>query len=182
MTHQKVSGLVQHQHALLFYALDRDQTHGWSCHRLADRFPIPRIGLARLDISFHLGWRHQPHRMTELAQFPAPMVSCCTGLNTDQSGAKAREEFQHFTPAQRPSNDSPAVGVNAVHLENLLGKIKSNRRNLVHGAVPFDVCRNNHLGTSDAVWGPLHPLKLSTNSQIKHKPKSLISVGLKSYN
>ena len=122
---------------------------------------VCRIGLALVDIRFRVAWRHQPHRVAELAQFPAPMMSCRTGLNTDQSGAKAREEFQHFTPAQRPSNDSPAAGVNAVHLENLLGKIKSNCRNLVHGAVPFDVCRNNHLGTSDAVWGPLHPITLN---------------------
>jgi hypothetical protein len=107
---------------------------------------VSRTGLALLDIRFRVAWRHQPHRVAELAQFPAPMMSCRTGLNTDQSGAKAREEFQHLATAQCLADNDLAASINAVNLENLLGEIELDCRNLVQGALPFDVCHNDHPG------------------------------------
>jgi len=107
---------------------------------------VSRIGLALVDIRFRVAWRHQPHRVAELAQFPAPMMSCRTGLNTDQSGAKPREEFQDLATAQCLADNDLAASINAVNLENLLGEIELDCRNLVQGALPFNVWHNDHPG------------------------------------
>jgi len=52
---------MQHQHALLFWALQANKAHRRPLNRLADRFGIGRIVLAALDVSLHIVRRHQPH-------------------------------------------------------------------------------------------------------------------------
>ena len=84
--------------------------------------------------------------MTQLTQFPAPMVSCLTSLDADQSGAKAREGLQHLATAQCLADNDLAASINAVNLENLLGEIELDCRNLVQGALPFNVWHNDHPG------------------------------------
>ena len=118
---------------------------------------VCRIGLALVDIRFRVAWRHQPHRVAELAQFPAPMMSCRTGLNTDQSGAKPREEFQDLATAQCLADNDLAASINAVNLENLLGEIELDCRNLVQGALPFNVWHNDHPGPQVPCGGRCTP-------------------------
>ena len=57
-----------------------------------------------------------------------------------------------------------------MHLENLLGKIKSNCRNLVHGAVPFDVCHNDHPGAQMPSGARSTPSNPSRPEALTHNP------------
>ena len=68
-------------------------------------------------------------------------------LNADQARTKARQGLHHLATALCLTDNELAACINAVILENALGKIEPDCRNLVHGAVPFDVCHNGHPGT-----------------------------------
>jgi hypothetical protein len=55
---EQVPRAVKRQCRLLLWRLDRDEPHRWTCHRLADRLGIARIGFAALYVRLHIGRRH----------------------------------------------------------------------------------------------------------------------------
>src|SRR6266446_10009012 len=74
LTHQHLTGPVQHQGSLLFLRLECDEPHRWSRDRFADRRRIVRIILAALEVGLHIARRHQPHGMAERFQLAAPVM------------------------------------------------------------------------------------------------------------
>jgi hypothetical protein len=56
--------------------------------------------------------------------------------NTDQAGRKTLEELQHLATPQLTAQDSAALGINAVQLENRFHQIDPEYANLVHGWLP----------------------------------------------
>src|SRR5215469_14012657 len=72
LTHQQLSGPVQHQGSLLLLRLDRNKPHRWSRHCLADRRRIVRVVLATLEIGLHIARWHQLHPTDTLANNHRP--------------------------------------------------------------------------------------------------------------
>src|SRR5215472_1023529 len=110
---------MEHQAALLFRRLGRDEPHVGSADSLADRFGVSGIVLLPLDVGLHVSRRHQPHRMPKRLQFARPMMRCRAGLHTN-------EARRHF-PEERL-----AIGVNAVHLKTRLGDVETDCLNCLH--------------------------------------------------
>jgi hypothetical protein len=63
-----MSGAMEHQAALLLGCLGRDEPHVCPGDRFADGLGVGRIILLTLDVGFHVGRRHQAHRMTERSE------------------------------------------------------------------------------------------------------------------
>jgi hypothetical protein len=61
LTHEQLTGSVQHESALLLLALGRYKSHRGPRHGLADRSRIVGVVLRALQISLHVARRHQLH-------------------------------------------------------------------------------------------------------------------------
>jgi hypothetical protein len=66
---------MQREGSLLLDRLDRDEAHGRSGDRLADRLRITGISLAPLHVGLDVVRRHQPDLVTETDQLPRPMMA-----------------------------------------------------------------------------------------------------------
>lgn len=148
----------------MFHALDCGKAHAWPRYCFADRFGVRRISLASFDVSLHVSWWHQLDRMAKLPQFPSPMMCDRTSLDFDQARTKAREELQRLTAAQRLADDNLAVGINTVNLQNVLGEVEADCRNLVHGVVPFDLRHSCHPDIPRAEVAPPHQIMCAANA------------------
>ena len=85
---------MQHEQALLFWALETDKAHRRSLNRLADRFGIGRIVLAPLHISLHVVRRHQPHLVSQRRNLAPPVMGRGTRFDPNQTGSKLLEKTQ----------------------------------------------------------------------------------------
>ena len=85
-----------HQLTLLFGRLYRNKPHGWTAHRLTDRFSIGRIVLVALDVSLHVLRRHQTNLMPELCQLTRPIVRGGTSFHADKTWRQGFEERYHL--------------------------------------------------------------------------------------
>ena len=136
LTHQQLSGPVQHQGGLLLRRLDRDKPHRWPRHRLADRCSIVRIILAALEVGLYVTRRHQPHRVAKGLQLAAPVVRRWTGFDTDQARLQLAKELQHLRPTDARADNHRAGLIDAVNLEYRLRNIETDCDNLAHGRLP----------------------------------------------
>ena len=140
LTDQQVAGLVQHQDGLLIHRLHRDEAHRWPGHGFADRLGIGGIGLATLDIGFHIGWRHEPDIMTQLEQFTRPMMRRRAGFHAHQARGELPEKDQNLAAPKAALHDRATVFIDAVNLDRRgaegdkirLGQIQTDHRNPVH--------------------------------------------------
>ena len=64
------------------------------------------------------------------------------GLHTDDARRQIREERQHLGPSEALANDRRAALRDAVHLKDILGKIKADRGNL-HGGRSLSLWRSS---------------------------------------
>lgn len=104
--------------------------------RLADRLCICSIVLVALDVRLDELWRHQPDRVAQRLQLASPVVSAGTGLNADEAGRQVREEGSNLVALQLLAQHCFPALVDPVNLENVLGQIEADRRNL-HGGRSF---------------------------------------------
>jgi hypothetical protein len=73
LANEQMAGAMEHQAALLFRRLGRDEPHVCLGDRLADGLSIGSIILLPPDVGPHVGRRHQAHHMTKSLQFaPKP--------------------------------------------------------------------------------------------------------------
>src|SRR5262249_31368446 len=125
-----------HQGSLLILALDRDEPHRRSRHRLADRRSIVRIILAALEVGLHVARRHQPRGMAKCLQLTAPMMPRRTGFDADQARPQTAKELQHLRPTDALAKHYRSDLVDAVNLEHRLRNIETDCDNLAHGRLP----------------------------------------------
>ena len=78
--------------------------------------------------------------MAELLELARPVVSRRTRFHADQTGREFGEEGQHLRSSQWLIEGHLVVGANAVHLEDVFGKINTDRDNL-HSDGPLVVIR-----------------------------------------
>jgi hypothetical protein len=64
-------------------------------------------------------------------------VRRCAGFNADQGGLQLREERQDFSASQAPLDRDIPNYIDPVNLENVLGDVQTNRRNLFHVRPPM---------------------------------------------
>ena len=136
LTHEQLSGSMQHQHRLLLFRLDRNKTHRWPRHCLADRFRVRRIVLVPLDVGLHISGRHQPHVVPKLRDLPRPVMRGGASLQAYNACSLLLEEWQNLATPQLPAHDNLARRINAVDLKDVLREINSDRGNFVHGRLP----------------------------------------------
>jgi hypothetical protein len=141
---------VQHQQRLLVLALDRHEPHPGAPHRLAAGLGVRRVVLVRLHVRPDVLRRHQPHLVTELRQLPRPVVSGGARLEADEAGRQVGEELEHLLARQPALEHRPALGVGAVDLEEVLGEVEADGRDLLHlGCSPcWWSLHHFHAGTS----------------------------------
>src|SRR3954466_16260901 len=80
-----------------------------------------------------------------------------TGLDGDARGREAFEERDHVPATQLPAQDGPFGGIDAVELEDVLGRVHANAANLFHGRPPHVRSATTSPWHSDAVQGAVHP-------------------------
>ena len=93
LTYQKLPDPVQHQNALLFFALHWNEAHRGSRNGLADRFRICGVILLSFYVWLDVGRRHQPNHMAQPGKNASPVMSCRTGLYPDQARRQSLEEM-----------------------------------------------------------------------------------------
>src|SRR5215210_3058296 len=80
-----------------------------------------------------------------------------TGLNGDARGREALEEGDHVPTPQLPAQDGSFSGIDAVELEDVLGRVHADAANLFHGRPPHVRSATTSPWHSDAVQGAVHP-------------------------
>src|SRR5262245_41274378 len=136
LTHQHLTGPVQHQGSLLRLRLERDEPHRRPRDRFADRFSIVRVVLAALEVGLYVARRHQPHGMAERFQLAAPVMVSRTGFASHHTRRQIGEKCQYFGPTNALADYHRARAIDPVHLEHRLRYIKTDRDNLAHGRLP----------------------------------------------
>ena len=74
--------------------------------------------------------------MTQLEQFPRPVVAGAAGLDPDQARIKAFKEPQHLRASKGPIERDLTAIRDAVNLKNVLGQIQADCCN-VHWVAPL---------------------------------------------
>ena len=127
---QQVTRPVQHQRSLLLGALDRHEAHRRPRHRLADRGRIGSVVLAALDVGLHIARRHQPHIVAELPELARPLVRRGARLHANQARRQLAEKLEHLAASELLLEHRLLGSIDAMHLEDVLGEINSDRANL----------------------------------------------------
>ena len=136
LTHQQIACPEQHPPTLLLRRLDRHKIHRRARRCLADRLSVRRIVLLTLDVRLDILRRDQPHRMAQIADLPAPVMSAGAGLHRHRAARLRCQKFQYFPAAQLLAERNRSIGPRAVQLKAVLRQINSDHANLVHGR-PF---------------------------------------------
>src|SRR5688572_28972014 len=82
---KEMAGAMEHQAALLFGRLGRDESHVRPSDRLADCLGIGGVVLLPLDVGLHISRRHQANSMAERLELARPVMRRRTGLDTNQA-------------------------------------------------------------------------------------------------
>jgi hypothetical protein len=105
-------------------------------YRLADRLRVGGIVLLPFDIGLDVARWHQPGIVAQLAQLPAPEMSRCTRLHTNQAARQFRKEVQHLGTLELALNHHLAGRINPVNLKHRLREIQSDCHCFAHGSPP----------------------------------------------
>jgi len=125
--HKSLPGPVQRQHRLLAAVLNRHEAHVGAGHRFADRLGVRGIVLVRLDVGFDELRSNQLHRVSQLGEFPRPVVGAPACFHTDQARRQVGEERGHLVALQLLLQHRPAALIHAMHLDHVLCQIDPNR-------------------------------------------------------
>src|SRR3974390_717294 len=121
---------MRHQQGLLIGRLDRHEPHRWACHGLADGGCVGSIAFRPFDIALHIARRHQTHGVTELGDFPRPIMSGSAGFHADQARRILAKKLNDLLPPQLTADDDFARAIHAMHLEYVFGEINADGANL----------------------------------------------------
>src|SRR5215210_3810820 len=118
---------------LLVRALEGYKAHGGALSGLADRLGIGHVVLLSLDERLHVRRRDQLHRVAELGDLAAPIMSAATRLHGHRAGRQRCQERQNLSAAQLLAKDHRACAVSPMELKDVLGEIEADGADLVHG-------------------------------------------------
>ena len=133
LSDEKVAGAVNNKEGLLLITLDRHVAHRGAAHGFADGRGIGCVVLAPSDIRLHVLRRNQPDIVPEFAKFAPPEVRRRAGFHPNKASRQLGEIDQHFTPPETALLNDAAERVHAVNLEDMLGEIEADRRDLHRG-------------------------------------------------
>src|SRR4051794_8139753 len=112
LAHQQIACPVQHQDGLLPFVLDRHEYHVRPHQRLDDCGSVIGVVLpAVLDVGLDLGWRDQPHLMTQCRDPSGPEVGGSARFHADDTGGQVLKNAS--TPARRSCRRSTARPVSS---------------------------------------------------------------------
>jgi putative transposase len=129
LAEEKVAGPVNHQHALLLFGFDRHKAHSRSLNSLAAGLRVGGIMFVGFDVGSDIASRHQSGVMTELRQLTRPEMRSAASFEADKARRNIGEETQHLASSKLSSENRPAIGVDAMHLEPSFRRIESDRYN-----------------------------------------------------
>jgi hypothetical protein len=92
--------------------------------------------LSRLTNGLTLGWRDQPHFVSQRCNLTRPVMRAAASLKADQTRRLLLEKAQYLGAAQLSVEDRRILGVGTVDLKNLLGQIQPDSGNVLHGTAP----------------------------------------------
>src|SRR5262249_2243929 len=95
------------------------------------------IVLVALDVRLHVLRWHQSHLVAKRAQLPRPVVRRRARLQANQTGRQSTKERQNLRTPKLLAQNRRSLGIDPVHLKNMLRQVKSDRSNLAHGWLPF---------------------------------------------
>src|SRR3954452_6609985 len=130
---QKVAGAKHDRCGLRLLTFHGHEPHGGALSSLADRLSIGHVVLLPFDERLHVRRRDQLHRVAELGDLAAPVVSARAGLQGHRAGWKRCEERKELAAAQLLAKDHRARAVGSVQLKDVLGEIEADGAHLVHG-------------------------------------------------
>jgi hypothetical protein len=156
---------------LLLDRFDRHEAHGRARDSLADRLGVRRISLTALYVRFDVGRRHQSHRVTEGREFARPMMARAASFHADQTGRELAEEGHHLRPPERAPDENLARATDGVHLEDVLGQVDADGRDLhrsgskllLHDSTFLAPQRREREPSSPSASGPATPLRMADN-------------------
>src|SRR4029077_6849645 len=82
------------------------------------------------DVGSDIASRHQSGVMTELRQLTRPEMRSAASFEADKARRNISEETQLLASSKLSSENRPAIGVDAMHLEPSFRRIQSDRCNL----------------------------------------------------
>src|SRR3954469_17338131 len=104
-----------------------------------------------------MSWTSELDFMAKPAQQPRPVMRGATGLDGNARGREALEERDHVPAPQLSAQDGSLRGIDAVELEEVLGRVHADAANLFHGRPPHVSSATTSPSHSDAVQGAVHP-------------------------
>src|SRR5437868_8221410 len=141
------------ERGLLLDTLHRNESHGRTADRLADRLRVAAVVLVALQIRLHIRRRHQSHLMAITADHPRPVVRGTTSLNSHGAWRKLREELLHRATPKLATQHNGSPSINSVNLKHVLRQIQTNCANLAHGRLPCLEESTSPVWHTDAVGG-----------------------------
>src|SRR5947208_11477881 len=141
------------ERGLLLDTLHRNESHGRTADRLADRLRVAAVVLVALQIRLHIRRRHQSHLMAITADHPRPVVRGTTSLNSHGAWRKLREELLHRATPKLATQHNGSRSINSVNLKHVLRQIQTNCANLAHGRLPCLEESTSPVWHTDAVGG-----------------------------
>jgi hypothetical protein len=118
---------VDHQHALLFFALDRNKPHSEPLNRLAACLGIGGIVFVGLDVCSDIARWHQPGVMTQFDQLARPEMGPTASLQPDHAWCQAGKELKHLSAGELPAEHDLTTLVDTVNLKPALRRVQPDR-------------------------------------------------------
>jgi hypothetical protein len=114
---------------LLLVDFDKHKAHSRSLNSLAAGLRVGGIMFLGFDVGSDIASRHQSGVMTELRQLARPEMRSAANFEADKARRNIDEETQHLASSKLSSENRPAIGVDAVHLDQIFDVSRSDRWN-----------------------------------------------------
>src|SRR6516164_6317717 len=129
---KEMARAMKYQAALLLDRLDRNEPHIRPRDRFADRLRVGRVILLSFDIGLHVGRRYQAHGVAKRLKLASPVVRGGASFDANEARRKLREKSQDLPTLQLAADNHLPGRINAMHLENRLRDVETNRCDRLH--------------------------------------------------
>jgi hypothetical protein len=129
---------VQGLHRLVVNRCDRDEPHAVATHGFTEGLGIVGSIVVAFDRGLHKLRTDALHGVPQLRQLAGPRVGTAWGFSANEAGRQPSEKGQDRVPHAPLCEDDRAVDVHAVELKEMLGRVDTQRRNLLHGGLSYD--------------------------------------------
>jgi hypothetical protein len=119
LANKQITAPVDHQHALLFFALDRDKPHSGPLNRLATCLGIGGIVFVGLDVYSDIARWHLPGVMTQFDQLARPEMGPTASLQPDHAWCQAGKQLKHLCAGKLAAEHDLTTLVDTVNLNQL---------------------------------------------------------------